>query len=248
MQEIKTTTGSVLLAIAWSIIDYIERDALENDVDPRGYLIRAPELERALEGFSSRLPRKVRVGVSPYPGDYSVELYNGVIVVFEELDGDGLGYEAFVNSVYRLPFIYDKGVIRGSALITSSTGTEYMFLYLSDGRLVHLEGARYKVSIPFLKNTVSSLHTHPEGSCMLSYADVDSALDSLVNGSILSGAATSRCAVILRRKGILTEDDYVELKRFSNFLRKKSDRRTLETRIYELKRKLSSVVLEAFNY
>ncbi len=250
-QGLTETLGSQVLAVVWAVIDRIERDALESDRDPGGYVFYSSELRDYLNGFARGVPGRIVVYMAPFNGESGEEVDIGgkTRIVFDRLEGDGMSYRELMNSAYKVPFIYDSHLLRSYASKTNTTGVEYMFLYLSDSRLAYLEGEHFHVSIPFIESAIASLHTHPESSCMLSHADVESGIDALVNGSIMTGAVTSRCAVLLRRTGLLTENDFIELKKFAGFLRRRNiDRRLLETRVYELNKKLANAILEVLYY
>ncbi|MCE4606078.1 MAG: hypothetical protein F7B59_01935 [Desulfurococcales archaeon] len=250
-QGVTVTTGSVLLSVAWAVIDKIERDAMESGREPSYYVFYSPELNNFLEGFGYAPPSRFIVYLSPYDGqdDEELEISDSVKLVFRRLEGDGMSYKELMESAYKIPFIYDSSLLRKYSRNTDQTGVEYMLLYLSDSRLVYLEGERFHVSIPFVQSSVASLHTHPEQSCMLSHADVESALDSLVSGAIVAGAVTTKCAVVLRRRNLVTEEDFIELKKLASFLRrKKLDYRLVQTRIYELNKKMESVILDFLYY
>jgi len=251
-QGVTVTTGSVLLSVAWAIIDKIERDAMELGREPSSYIFYSPDLHNFLEGFGRTLPNSFIVYLSPYHGqddEEELEISDSIKVVFRRLEGDGRSYRELMDSVYKIPFIYDSSLLRKYSMNTNQTGMEYILLYLSDSRLVYLEGERFHVSIPSIQSSVVSLHTHPEQSCMLSHADVESALDSLVSGGIMAGAVTTKCAVVLRRRNLVTEEDFIELKKLASFLRrKKLDYRLVQTRIYELNKKMESVILDFLYY
>ena len=249
-QGLIETIGSQVLAVAWAVIDKIERSAFESDRDPSEYVFYSSELKDYINGFARGVPSRIVVYISPFNGEKEeVNIGRKIKIVFDRLEGDGTSYRELINSAYKIPFVYDSYLLRSYASKTNTTGVEYMFLYLSDSRLAYLEGEHFHVSIPFIESAIASLHTHPESSCMLSHADVESGIDALVNGSIMAGAVTSRCAVLLRRTGLLTENDFIELKKFAGFLRRRNiDRRLLETRVYELNKKLTSAILEVLYY
>ncbi|MCE4614827.1 MAG: hypothetical protein F7B60_04795 [Desulfurococcales archaeon] len=251
-QGVTVTTGSIVLSVAWAIIDKMEKDAMESGRDPSFYIFYSPELYNFLEGFGRLPPDNFIVYISPFPGrggEEKVEINEKTSIIFRRLEGDGRSYRELMEAVYKIPFLYDSSLLRKYSLNTNQTGVEYVLLYLSDSRLVYLEGERFHVSIPSIQSSITSLHTHPEHSCMLSHADVESALDSLVNGAVMAGAVTSKCAVVLRRKNLVTEEDFIELKKLASFLRrKKLDYRLVQTRVYELNRKLESVILDFLYY
>ena len=74
-----------------------------------------------------------------------------------------------------------------------------------------LEGEYLRVRIPRVK-TVLSIHTHPEGACGLSKADIETGLDLLSEGGVMEAAATPSCAFIMMREGAVSEDAYIRVK------------------------------------
>ena len=105
----------------------------------------------------------------------------------------------------------DSSLIRRLAWETSRSGVEYLLIYLSSGSVAVLEGEAYNISVPFVES-VGQIHTHPQGACGLSKADVVSGLSGLVEGAIFEAAATIDCIVYMVRRGLVSEDDYIKVK------------------------------------
>ncbi len=216
-QWIKVTRGSLLLAAYYRVIDIIEGLSGETDVSPLGYIVQEELLDPSwvLERVESGL-LEVRVshsqgGMEEYEEEFSLGDRRLVVRLtpVRELWGVSLSslYEAVPGIVLRADSIEFKQL----AFETTRSGIEYMGLYLDDGRVAFFEGEFLRVSLPFVKAT-GSIHTHPEGSCMLSLKDLESGLDLLVEGGLFEAVATSSCAFVMYRLGFVSEDDFFRVK------------------------------------
>ena len=213
-QWIKVTRGSLYAAVVYSVIESVELN-YEDDFDLLGvgipgYLLSVEDTVSALSGGSLMVEVNVP-GHRGVLGEYI--LANGArIIVASRWDYEG---DASLSSLYSTAparvIQADSGLIRESARKTAREGVEYIYIYTRDGRLAVLEGERGAVRIPFLKASVS-LHTHPPGACGLSLADAQSGLDLLSEGGLAEAAATTRCAVVMYREGLVTEDDYITIR------------------------------------
>ncbi|MCE4617116.1 MAG: hypothetical protein F7C32_00825 [Desulfurococcales archaeon] len=250
-QGIIDTISSFWLAVLWRIIVIVENDSLATGRNLREYQIYFDGIYDLFDGYvqRTRRPDVLTVYVSPYPSEYDVselDLFD-VSLEIEPLEGDGLGYKYLLRNIYRIPFIYDKNILRKFALKTENSDIEYMFIFLDDGRLAYLEGYEGRVSIPHV-TSVATLHTHPRNSCMLSSPDVESAADVLVDGGFFSGAITSSCGILLARTGFIDEDDFIELKKLAHSIRKYRDVRSIMTVLTDFQRKAKNVSLVKINY
>ncbi len=218
-QENLTTTGSIITAIYYSLIDFIETKILEDYADEEDIMV-----ERSIVNDASRLAERIKNGetvdVKVYaPGsateESEYEIGSGLIVIRVDRSSpiDSYSYLDLFSLATRVPFIHDSHIIKSYASNTARTRIEYIMLYSTQGDLYMFEGEYDRVSLPFVRVALS-IHTHPSlpGSCALSKADVASGLDLLSVGGIGEAAATTYCAFIMYRRGLIDEDTYVNIK------------------------------------
>ena len=218
-QENLTTTGSIMMATYYSLIDFIETKILEDYADEDDIMV-----DRSIIDDASRLAERIRSGetveIPVYAPDSATEeseymIGSGLIVVraYRSNPIDAYSYLDLFSLAARAPFIYDSHVIKSYASITARTRIEYIMLYSVHGDLYVFEGEYDRVSLPFVR-VAFSVHTHPSlpGSCALSKADVASGLDLLSVGGIGEAATTTYCAFIMYRKGLVDEDTYINIK------------------------------------
>ncbi len=208
-QELSVTKASIAVALAYTVIDVIE-EVYDEEV----------ALWEIGVGEAAVNP--------PQGGEIEVDVYYpGRSGVLGERNIDATGIKVRVvakdwgTPYYSLPDLYrhlvmlplrkDHDVIRRLAFETSKTGIEYIVLYTDKGYAAILEGELYMVRIPFVKVAVA-YHTHPEGACDLSWKDLESSLDLMVEGGVGEGAATISCAAIVYRVEFLGERDYMLLR------------------------------------
>ena len=216
-QWIKVTPGSLYAAIAYSVIDAVETHYegeawLEEILIPRVLLEPGELLARARRHSTL----KIRVST---PGQRGLlgeprKLENGPtveVVADPEYEGDASLADLYAAAPYKTLRL-DSGIIREAASKTAKTGgIEYLIIYTDGGLLALLEGEVHRVSIPFL-HAILTVHTHPPGHCGLSLADAKSAIDLLAEGGLAEAAATATCIVIMRRQGLVLEEDYIAIK------------------------------------
>ncbi len=208
-QELSVTRASIAVAVTYTVIDVIE-SVYDEEI---------PLWEIGVSESATRPPQGDVVEVNVYyPGRSGVlgeRILESTGVKVRVIAKDwGSPYYSFTD-LYRilvmLPLRRDHDLIRKFALETSKTGVEYMILYTDKGYAVILEGELYMVRIPFIK-VATAYHTHPEGACNLSWKDLESSLDLMVEGGVGEGAATTSCAAVAYRVGFLSEHDYITLR------------------------------------
>lgn len=204
----RTTRASIALAVAHSIVRAVESNVEEPDYE--AIRVRIPfDISRAIE--AEVLDVEVYIpGILELRESYT--LSNGLLV--NVASGDAFNGVKLKDLMRRLPAIawkLDGPEIASLASETSRSGVEYMVIYFYDGISLWLEGDVHRVTLPGIKNAVGAIHTHPEGSCALSRADVLSSLDLMIEGGIFEGAATEKCMFYIVRFSLLTENDYIKL-------------------------------------
>lgn len=215
-QWIKVTRGSIYAAVAYSVVDAIETSydgpaGLEEITVPAA-LLEPQTVLRLAQGGRVRL----RVGAPGHEGPLGdpLRLDNGAVVEVY-LDPEYLGDALLVDLYSEIPrrtLQLDSTYIREAAAKTASRGgVEYLFVYTDTGSLAALEGDVHQVRIPFV-HAILTLHTHPPEACGFSLADAKSAVDLMAEGGLAEAVATTRCIIILRRHGLLSEDDYIAVK------------------------------------
>ncbi|WP_460123670.1 hypothetical protein [Stetteria hydrogenophila] len=203
------TRASAAIAIAYSVVDVIE-SIYEDEV---------PLWEIGVGGSVLAPPRSSTVIIDVcYPGRSGVlgeRKLEPLGVTVRVVAGERGAPEYSLVDLYRAiamqPLQGDGEVIRRLALETARTGVEYALIYTSQGYAAILEGDVYRVRLPFIKAAVL-YHTHPEGACSLSYKDLESSLDLMVEGGVGGGAATTSCAAVAYRVGFVVEDDYIKIR------------------------------------
>lgn len=216
-QWIKATRGSLLLAAYYSVIDAIERMAGEEDVSPLEYSVQEELLDPSwvldridTGGLVVKVSSR-RASLRNIEEEASLAGRRLVIRLVPDQDLWGVSlaslYEVVPGNVLRA----DSIELKQLAFRTTRNGIEYIGLYLEDGRVAFFEGEFLRVSLPFVK-AVGTVHTHPEGSCMLSLKDLESGLDLLVEGGLFEAVATPSCVFLMYRLGYVLEDDFFNLK------------------------------------
>ncbi len=208
-QWMEESRGSVALAVAHAVISVFE-DSLD-DPDPRvaGYefIGRDPLMEPPPPGG------EVKAVIYGLPGVLEERVLAGErLVVVEGVEGGGGRrlvdlYRRAVRAVVR----HDGLKVRRLARETGGNGVEFLLLYLRSGELAVLEGDVERVQVPHVATAAGSIHTHPHGACGLSWADIRTGLDILVDGGIFEAAATEACVFAMWRRGLVSEDDYLEI-------------------------------------
>lgn len=208
------TNGSFALGVYYSIVNYLEIEAPDKyEVYPDECLVDESIVAGLDQGDPLALSRKRFYLVVPgAPGEVfekSIGDRRVEFVVYGE--GSGASYSELLAKAPKIPLIFDNSLIRELAAETSRTGIEHILLYAGSGHLFVLEGGYLRVSIPFVPVT-GSVHTHPEGSCGLSYKDVEAGLDLLAEGGLFEAAATPTCYFYMARLRSVSEGDYVKAK------------------------------------
>ena len=212
-QALLRTSGSLGFALLYAVITHIEDLADERGLDLGDFSVSWALKDRLLSNPMSLLASgRVEVFSSRVsePVSRRVEIWGKTIDIAVT---PGFGEESIIG-LYRSAarmLSLDASIVREKAAVTSRSGTEFMFIYLDNGELAMFEGEVYRVRLPFVR-AVATVHTHPEGSCGLSLPDIQSGLDLLSEGGLLSGAATPTCLAYMARIGLLTIDDYVAVK------------------------------------
>lgn len=212
-EMLRTTSASVAIGIIQGIVDTVEDFSEEQGLDLSDFSVpwRLIDLLRE-DPWRVLEDGNVSVYSSRASQAYTREVtVAGSIVAITIEPGYG---EAGFRELYSEPvkvLRLDREMLRERAVRTTRTGIEYMFLYLSDGRVAMFEGEHFRVRLPFVESS-ASVHTHPEGACGLSVADIQSGLDLLVSGGLLSAAATPSCIAFMHRLGLVSEDDYFAVK------------------------------------
>lgn len=209
-QRMTVTRGSRVLAILGSIIRFVELDAEELNVDdvmvcfpsnPNSYL---DLMEEVIE---------VRVTGAPWVEDGEINLDN-VDVRISVKRGVRSGYCLTLRDLYvelpKITIVSDLAVLKPLSYATSRTGVEYMVLYREEGYAILLEGERLHVTIPYLES-LGVVHTHPEGSCAFSEADIRSATYTLSDLALFEAIVTPTCSLYIARIGFLDEHDFEKL-------------------------------------
>jgi len=201
--------GSRVLAILGSIVRVVEFDAVELDVDrvtlSFGYP-RKSDLSFLLEGDTV----EAFIGGAPWFEGRELELEDiGVSVYVKPSNtlSEGLRFRFIYEVLPKLVISLDLDMLRELALITTRGGVEFIALYMEGGSLLVLEGDRYKVTIPSLE-ALAAIHTHPDGGCGLSEADVKSAAHALADLALFEAVVTPSCAFYIARIGFLDEPDF----------------------------------------
>ncbi len=207
-QWLEETPGAIYLSIAASLL--LLAEGREN-LDISQVIVTPELLDQSLVKMA-KTSRKVSIAVNVTQlqevynvGDLTIEVKSGNVK-----DGVGLLrlYERTPVNVVAL----DRELLRHLAQETSSTGVEYMLIYLEDGKVAVLEGERFRVSVPFV-NSLAMLHTHPSGACGLSQKDLKSGIELLTEEGLFSGAVTPECAYIMYREGLVDEEDFIRVKK-----------------------------------
>ncbi len=208
-----STDASLSVALLYALLTGVEYLSEDEDF-PLESVSYSWGLEEELAEYPYRVLERGVIEV------YSSRLYSSVERVMDVGDyrvtvrvSPGYG-DYGIRRLYEKPYLFLRGDysrIRERALITSRTGTEYMFVYLSNGELAVFEGETFRVRLPFIE-AVANIHTHPEGACGLSRPDVESGLDLLSRGGLLAAAATPSCMAFMVRVGLVSEDDYIRVR------------------------------------
>ncbi|MFN4046080.1 MAG: hypothetical protein ACK4H7_01910 [Acidilobaceae archaeon] len=136
----------------------------------------------------------------------------GLTVVLKPLEGPvrGVPLRKVYGELPKIVLTLDSSILKALASRTSVDGVEYMVVYGLDGLAYMLEGDVHRVTIPGV-DAVGLAHTHPEGACGLSRADVRSSVYALTDLVLFEAAVTPTCAFYIARIGLLYEEDFALL-------------------------------------
>ncbi len=244
----KQTRGSLIAAVAWAIITLVEEAGFEAEVNPAEVIVDEwlvdpdyllSSLDRGVVRVRYALPGNAfGKTIEDLEKEYVIAGKRVRVVLAHDPDLWGVGARSLYESLPRQVLHADAGEIKPLASRTSRDGIEYMVIYVDGGDAYFFEGEHYRVRLPFV-NAVATIHTHPEGACMMSVHDIESGLDLLVEGGIFEAAATTSCAFVMQRIGPVLEDDFFRVKEV--ILAARSGRRV------ELP-KLESILFYALSY
>ena len=204
--------GSRVLAILGSIIKVIEFDAEELDVDKVTLSFNNPS-HNTIDLLLNSSDVEVLVSGAPWLEERELELEGlGVLIHIRpsSAPSHGLRLRTVYETLPRIVINLDSGILRKLSRTTTRSGVEFIALYMEDGSLVLLEGDRYKVSIPSIE-VLAAIHTHPEGACGFSRADVRSTVHALTDLALFEAVVTPTCAFYMARIGFPDESDFERL-------------------------------------
>lgn len=208
-QELSVTRASSRVAIIYSVIDIIE--SVYDEEVPLWEIGVSESVNRPPVGGIVEV-EVVYPGRSGVLGEKTVEALGvKVRVRSSEYGAPYYSLEDLYRMAVTLPLREDYSVLKKLAAETARSGVEFIVLYTDKGYAAILEGEHYMVRIPFVK-VAAAYHTHPEGACALSWKDLESGLDLMVEGGLGEGAATTSCAALVYRTGFLSENDYLKLR------------------------------------
>ncbi len=216
-QELLVTKASVYIGVLFGVIDLIESRIIEDYSNPEDILLDEgfyyPESLASKVRSSSEVTIRVYSGYpDSYIGEFELEdIHTKITVVNSEYTYTGFPYYEAFRKAATVALTFDRELIRGMADRTTRSGIEYIIMYTNRGSLLRLEGEYLRVRLPFVR-IAGSIHTHPEGSCGLSRADVESGLDLLSEGGFFEASATLSCAFLMYRRGLVSEDAYISVK------------------------------------
>jgi|GEM_PF-752929 hypothetical protein len=201
--------GSRVLAILGSIVRVVELDAVELDVDRVTLSFGSPG-EPSLSFLLEEDNVDVFVSGAPWLEERRLE-FKDIGVSVRVVPSNTLLRGFKLRSIYevlpKLVISLDLGMLRELSLITTRSGIEFIALYMEDGSLVVLEGDRHRVTIPSLE-ALAAVHTHPDGGCGLSEADVRTAAYALADLELFEAIVTPSCTFYIARIGFLGESDF----------------------------------------
>ncbi len=211
-QETRITNASLILSIINKMILKIEDtyddnydlfDAkVEYKINDMNYLLK--KLKDNIIEFKINTPWDFE--------DYIEEINNKKIIIKNDKNlKNYISIKDLYDFIPYIPFRTDLSIINYFTQKTTSTNIEYIFLYDYNGSLSILEGELLRVKIPFVK-VIYNMHSHPNGHCGFSIPDINSGLDLLSEGGFASAVATDSCALVMYRQGLVTEDDYINIK------------------------------------
>ncbi len=211
-QRKMVSNGSRALAILGSIVRAIELDADELDVDGIVLSFRNYPLH-STTALLEEDTIEVFISGAPWLEERELEIEDvGVIVYIKpsSISGYGLRLRSLYEILPRTVISLDLDFLRKLSHITTVSGVEFIALYRGEGSLLLLEGDRYKVTIPGIE-VLATIHTHPEGACELSNADVRSAAYTLADLALFEAIVTPTCAFYIARIGFLDEYEFEKL-------------------------------------
>ncbi len=129
----------------------------------------------------------------------------------------GLSIEELYRYIADLVKESSSEILKRYAYLTEGRkGIEYLLLILSNGKGVVLEGEYHKVEIPYIKNIVATVHTHPSGYCLPSRQDIETCLLHMGDGGLLCGVVTVSCDFYIYLTNVLDEDSFRSMMKIVN--------------------------------
>ncbi len=227
-EKIFTTRASVSLAVLNAILNTVENIIEEYDLDINDLSLRWGSIDSILnpsENIYIKIYYKYNININ----ENIIINNNNINLSINEGYGD-LRFLTLYDLVEKI-ILQDAFEYAIKASYTTRTGIEFIFYYLDDGRIAMFEGEYHRVRLPKVR-AVASVHTHPESACGLSKQDIESGLDLLAEGGLLLGAATTRCMAIMRRRFMVSEEDYLKIKEY--LLNKKVNFKKLDTLVFNV--------------
>ena len=227
-ERIFTTRASVSLAVLNAIINNIEDIIEEYNLNINDLSLRWGSVDSILnpsENIYIKIYYKYNLNINK-----NIDINNiNINISINEGYGD-MGFLMLYDLVEKI-ILQDAFEYAIKASYTTRTGIEFIFYYLDDGRIAMFEGEYHRVRLPKVR-AVASIHTHPEGACGLSKQDIESGLDLLAEGGLLLGAATTSCMAVMRRRFMVSEEDYLKIKEY--LLNKKINFKKLDTVVFNV--------------
>lgn len=133
----------------------------------------------------------------------------------------GKGKEDYFSLYDYFAKLYSKFIIESmldKAKITQESEIEYINILLDDGTYLVLEGEEDKVVIPHPYG-LASTHTHPN-VCLFSHKDLETADQLFIKDYLAVGVLTTRCLLLLYRRGVYIIEDREELLKLAKAISK----------------------------
>lgn len=205
------TEGSRLVAILGNLVKSIELEAEDLDVDSITLRFNGRD-ELDVESLVSSDTLDVDVSGANWVSGYELTLEDlmvRVLVKPARLRG-GVKLRSVYELVPEVALRFDNSLLTNLSKRTTLDGVEYIALYTSKGFIVVLEGDVHRVTIPYVE-ALGVIHTHPEGACGFSEADVRSTAYALADLTLFEAIVTPTCAFYIARVGFVDEVDFETL-------------------------------------
>ncbi len=208
-QWVEESRGSKIAAVYHGMLTLVEEAAEEEGRSIGEVMLEELVLDPVSLIESRAETLHIRANLS---NTYTTEAGNRRIILEPDPELVGVPASEVYNLVPTWVLREDSLILKNLALKTTENGIEFIVLYTSKGFSLVLEGEYLRVRLPFV-SVAASVHTHPEGGCGLSLADIVSGLDLLAETGLFEAAVTKTCAAILYRVGPVSEDDYIEARK-----------------------------------